>query len=76
MATATQELIETVLVRFAKLLDGPISVDIPDDLLLVDIDYVMVEQVLANLLENVARHCPPCWRPARVVPALRMTIRR
>jgi len=58
-ATPIDELIETVLVRLAKLLDGPISLDIPNDLLLVDIDYVMVEQVLANLLENVARHCPP-----------------
>jgi two-component system sensor histidine kinase KdpD len=57
-ATPLDELIEAVLVRFGTLFRGPISVDVPDDLPLVDVDYMLVEQVLANLLENVIRHCP------------------
>jgi two-component system, OmpR family, sensor histidine kinase KdpD len=57
-ATPLYELIEDVLVRFGTLFRGPVSVDVPDDLPLVDVDYMLVEQVLANLLENVIRHCP------------------
>src|SRR5687768_17957797 len=34
-------------------------VDLPDDLPLVRVDAGLIEQVLANLLENAARHTPP-----------------
>jgi two-component system, OmpR family, sensor histidine kinase KdpD len=34
-------------------------VDLPDDLPLVRMDAMLIEQVLANLLENAARHTPP-----------------
>jgi two-component system sensor histidine kinase KdpD len=34
-------------------------VDLPDDLPLVRVDATLIEQVLANLLENAARHTPP-----------------
>ncbi|MGQ0509076.1 MAG: sensor histidine kinase [Betaproteobacteria bacterium] len=36
-----------------------VMVDLPADLPLVRMDAVLVEQVLANLLENAARHTPP-----------------
>src|SRR5687768_14382284 len=36
-----------------------VMVDLPDDLPLVRMDAGLVEQVLANLLENAARHTPP-----------------
>ena len=58
-ATPLDELIEDVLVRFGKLFTGPLSLQIPEDLPLVDADYVLIDQLMANLLENVVRHCPP-----------------
>ena len=36
-----------------------VMLDLPDDLPLVRVDASLVEQVLANLLENAARHTPP-----------------
>ena len=36
-----------------------LMVDLPSDLPLVRVDAALVEQVLANLLENAARHTPP-----------------
>jgi two-component system sensor histidine kinase KdpD len=36
-----------------------LMVDLPDDLPLVRVDATLIEQVLANLLENAARHTPP-----------------
>jgi two-component system, OmpR family, sensor histidine kinase KdpD len=36
-----------------------LMVDLPDDLPLVRVDAMLIEQVLANLLENAARHTPP-----------------
>jgi two-component system sensor histidine kinase KdpD len=36
-----------------------IAVDVPDDLPLVDGDYMQLDQVVTNLFENAARHAPP-----------------
>ena len=58
-ATPLDELIDGVLTRFAPLLTGDVSRQIPADLPLVDADYTLVDQVVANLVENVIRHCPP-----------------
>jgi two-component system sensor histidine kinase KdpD len=56
---AIDELIGAVLGRLRNALaQHPVSLDIADDLPLVQGDEVMIEQVLANLLENVARHTP------------------
>jgi K+-sensing histidine kinase KdpD len=35
-----------------------VEVEIPSDLPLVDADYVLLDQVITNLLENAARHSP------------------
>jgi two-component system sensor histidine kinase KdpD len=36
-----------------------VQIEIPSDLPLVDADYVLLDQVVTNLLENAARHAPP-----------------
>lgn len=38
--------------------DHPLSIAAPDTLL-VDVDYVMIAEVLANLIENAAKYSPP-----------------
>lgn len=54
------EIVGTVLTRLRKRLEGrQVSVKLPSDLTLVYVDAVMIEQVLANLLENAARYTPP-----------------
>jgi len=57
-AVPLDELIESVLVRFGRLLGDSVSLQIPDDLPLVDADYTLVDQVVANLVENAIQHCP------------------
>jgi two-component system sensor histidine kinase KdpD len=37
---------------------GTVTVDLPPDLPPVDVDQLLMEQVLANLLDNAARHSP------------------
>jgi len=41
-----------------RLDDHPIRVDIPGDLPLVPMDYVLINQVLINLIENAAKYSP------------------
>jgi two-component system sensor histidine kinase KdpD len=54
------ELIHDVLGRMQPMLQGrEIHTEIPDDLPPVELDYLQIDQVLTNLLENVTRHTPP-----------------
>ena len=53
------ELIERSVRRLSRLFEpGALSVDVPADLPLVDVDATQIDQVIANLLENAARHSP------------------
>jgi two-component system, OmpR family, sensor histidine kinase KdpD len=53
------ELFHDVLSRMQQLLQGhPIMTDLPADLPPVELDYLMIDQVLTNLLENAARYTP------------------
>jgi two-component system sensor histidine kinase KdpD len=36
-----------------------VKVDVPEDLPPVQLDYVEIDQVLSNLIENAAKHTPP-----------------
>ena len=36
----------------------PVAVDVPEDLPPVELDYVEIDQVLSNLVENAAKHTP------------------
>jgi two-component system sensor histidine kinase KdpD len=54
-----RELVRAVVTRLQPLLaDRPVHLSIPDDLPLVPCDYAQIDHVLANLLENAARHTP------------------
>lgn len=52
-------LIYDVLARLDPLLEGrAVQTRLPDDLLLVELDYIQIDQVLTNLIENAVRYTP------------------
>jgi two-component system sensor histidine kinase KdpD len=52
-------LIHEVLGRLQPLLEGrTVRTHLPDDLLLVELDYMQIDQVLTNLIENAVRYTP------------------
>lgn len=54
------ELVDAAAQRLSRVLrELRLEVRIPGDLPLVEVDYVLADQVLANLIENAARHSPP-----------------
>lgn len=54
-----EELVDRSVRRLARLFDaGALTVDVPTGLPLVVVDATQIDQVLANLLENAARHTP------------------
>jgi two-component system, OmpR family, sensor histidine kinase KdpD len=56
---ALTALIHDVLDRLDPLFAGrSVETHLPDDLLLVEVDYLQMDQVLTNLLENAVRHTP------------------
>lgn len=55
--TVLEELIDAVLVKFRKRCpEQPVDILIPDDFVSIPMDAVLIEQVLANLLENAVIH--------------------
>ena len=54
------EIVEDTLTRMHRGLEGyRMEVDLPDDLPLVPLDYVLMQQVFTNLLSNCAKYSPP-----------------
>lgn len=55
--TALDELVDSVLVKFRKRYpDCQVELMIPDKLVMIPMDALLVEQVLLNILENAAQH--------------------
>ena len=58
--TAVSDLVREALVSLRSTLgDHPVDAVVPDDLPAADIDPLLINQVLANLLDNASRHAPP-----------------
>ena len=63
--TALDELIDSVLVKFRKRYPGQNpEIDLPDELVLIPMDAILIEQVLINLLENAVYHAAGMTRIA------------
>ncbi len=55
--TALDELLDSVLVKFSKrYADQEVEVDIPDELVMIPMDALLIEQVIVNILENTVQH--------------------
>ena len=55
--TVVDELIDSVILKFKKRYpDQNILVSMPDDILIVPMDALLIEQVIVNLLENCVMH--------------------
>lgn len=59
-AVAIDELVVDRVQRLTRLFEGAtVCASFPDDLPYVDADYVQLDLVVTNLLENASRHSPP-----------------
>lgn len=69
--TALPEIVGSVLARLEERLSAHIvMVDLAPELPLLNVDAILIEQVLANLVENAARYTP-AGTPVRMSAALR-----
>ena len=56
-STVLEELIDSVILKFKKRYpDVPVSIDIPDELIIIPMDVLLIEQVIVNILENSVHH--------------------
>ncbi len=55
--TVLEELIDSVIIKFKKRYPSQeISLDIPDDIVVIPMDAMLIEQVAINILENAVQH--------------------
>ena len=55
--TVLDELIDSVLIKFAKRYENQeVIVEIPEELVVIPMDAILIEQVIINLLENAVQH--------------------
>lgn len=55
--TALDELIDSVMVKFKKHYPAQeVTLDIPEQIVLIPMDAILIQQVLINLLENAVQH--------------------
>lgn len=52
-----EELIDSVILKFRKRYPGQdLELDIPDEIILIPMDAMLIEQVIINILENAVQH--------------------
>ena len=57
--TVLEELIDAVILKFRKHFPGQtVTVQIPEDIIMIPMDAMLIEQVLVNILENAVNHAP------------------
>ena len=68
--TVLEELIDAVLLKFKKRYPlQKVDVEIPDEMILIPMDAILIEQVLINILENAVQHATGMTRiTLRVFP--------
>ncbi len=55
--TVMEELVDSVILKFKKRYpEQQVYINIPDDIILVPMDAILIEQVIINLLENAVQH--------------------
>ena len=55
--TVLEELIDAVIIKFKKHYPAQdVDLDIPEEIVLIPMDAILIEQVLINLLENAVQH--------------------
>ena len=55
--TVLEELIDDVILKFKKRYpDQIVELDIPEDLVIIPMDAILIEQVIVNILENAIHH--------------------
>ena len=55
--TVLEELIDSVMLKFKKRYDNQkVEIKIPDEVILIPMDAILIEQVIINILENAVRH--------------------
>ena len=55
--TVLEELIDSVILKFKKrYTDQTVEIDIPDEVVIIPMDALLIQQVLINILENAVHH--------------------
>ena len=55
--TVLDELVDSVIIKFKKRYpEQEISLDLPEDIVIIPMDAMLIEQVIVNILENAVQH--------------------
>lgn len=55
--TVLEELIDSVILKFNKCYpDQRVQIELPEDVVIIPMDAILIEQVLVNILENAVQH--------------------
>lgn len=55
--TVLEELIDSVILKFKKRYpDQRVEIEIPDDVIIIPMDAILIEQVMVNILDNAVQH--------------------